>query len=118
MRLCHVNGEDGWGRGCMDAFRLVNKRLMRVVESCATSLTYKSFNGTVSLPLVLGRCMTIYHITCYNNSLMSLDGCPDGLNSLYISNGNSLQSLELLRAHEWMSHEGMSRAGDLGDLPR
>ena len=84
-----------WGQGGMDVFRLVCKRLMRVVESCATRLTHYH-RGPDSLPLVLRRCMRIEHIRCRSFNLRSLEGCPNGLKSLDIY-CPSLQSLEPLK---------------------
>lgn len=45
--------EDGWGRGGMDDLWLVSKRLMRVVESCATQLSLFSdpLSDPESLPI-------------------------------------------------------------------
>jgi hypothetical protein len=62
----------------MNVLRLVSKRLMRVVESCATRLTYQSYNGPKSLPLMcvaLRRCHRIDYIKC-NSPLSSLEACP------------------------------------------
>jgi Leucine-rich repeat (LRR) protein len=71
--------------------------LMRLVESCATRLTNERVNeGPVSFPLVLRRCVRIEHIICDSYNLSSLEECPSGLKSLYVS-GCSLQSLEPLR---------------------
>jgi hypothetical protein len=105
VRLLSNVDEEGQGDGGMNTLRLTCKRLMQVVESCATRLTYKSFDRTVSFlrrvsfprPLVIDeRCMRIEHITCNSKKLRSLEGCPDGLKSLVI-HGQSLQSLEPLR---------------------
>jgi hypothetical protein len=75
---------DGYGKGGSNALRLVSKRCMQVVESVATRLTCKGYAD--SLPLdVLKRCKRIEHIKCYD--LNSLEGCPDGLKSLYIGYG-------------------------------
>jgi hypothetical protein len=40
----------GLGKGGMNVLRLVCKRLMRVVESCATRLNYQRVNGGPLLP--------------------------------------------------------------------
>ena len=90
-----VVGQNGGGRGGINVLRLVCKRLMQVVESCATRLTNQQYNGPESLPLALRRCMRIEHIRSYSRNLRSLEGCPNGLKSLYID-GSSLQSLEPL----------------------
>ena len=53
--------------GGMNVLRRVCKRLMRVVESCATRLTYQSNNGQESFPLTrvaLRRCHRIEYIIC------------------------------------------------------
>jgi hypothetical protein len=50
-----------------------------------------------SLPVAaLKRCRRIERIGC--EILWSLEGCPDGLNSLIIRNGDSLKSLESISA--------------------
>ena len=110
LRIIALNlsrvGDNGLGRGGMNVLRLVSKRLMRVVESCATRLTKidtKSPKGqiqsqsSVLLPLALGRCKRIEHIRCDSRKLESLEGCPDGLKSLVISYGQSTHSLGPLR---------------------
>ena len=43
--------EDGRGKGGMNTSRLVSKRLMRMVESCATRLTQLDDEGPESFPL-------------------------------------------------------------------
>jgi hypothetical protein len=93
MQFSDVN-ETGIGMGGMmggmNVLRLVCKRLMRVVESCATRLTYQSNNGPDPFPKALRRCTRIKHITCLSH-IRSLEGCPTGLKSLNI-NSASLQS--------------------------
>ena len=90
----------GCGRGGMNALRLVSKRLMRVVESCATRLSildYKWWDGPRHLPVFLGGYKRIEHIKLDSYKLESLEGCPDGLKSLHTTDSYSLQSLEPLR---------------------
>ena len=88
-------GETGWGMGGMNVLRLVSKRLMRVVESCATRLTnHLTWNGPNSFPFFLRRCKRIERITCHSHNLWrSLEGCPNGLKSLTML-GESLESLD------------------------
>jgi hypothetical protein len=116
--------DDGWGKGGLNVLRLVNKRLMRVVESCATMLTHVQTHhdedGPESFPLSLRLCTRIKHITCRNSSLRSLEGCPNGLKSLYMSDWRyggprSIISLEpLKRCTELESLEIWSPS--IGDL--
>ena len=115
MCLSDVYGY-GWGKGGMNALRQVNKRLMRMVESCATRLTYKSYNETVSLPLDLSRCTRIQYITCISPDLRSLDGCPNGLKSLCISRCLSPQSLEPLRRCTELENLEIYKAHEISDL--
>ena len=89
--------EGGDGNGGLNVLRLVSKRLLRMVESCATRLTQLDRYGPESFPLVLRRCKRLEHIRCNRRNLKSLEGCPDGLKSLDIGNGESLHSLEPLR---------------------
>ena len=87
--------EDGWGEGGLNALRLVSKRCLRVVESVATRLAHS--DNPESLPLAsVNRCKRIEHIRC--NRLKSLEGCPDELKSLFIRQGQYLESLEPLSA--------------------
>jgi hypothetical protein len=76
-----------WGKG---GFRLVSKRCLRVVESVATRLTHKGF--AESLPRVEEMQEDRAH------QMKSLEGCPDGLKSLYIEYGQYIESLEPLSA--------------------
>jgi hypothetical protein len=99
-------GEDRWGSwvgmGGLNALRLVSKRCLRAVESVATRLTRKGYAD--SLPQVtLKRCKRIEHIRCIHDRWSirrhnSLEGCPDGLKSLYIGDGFQMKSLEPLSA--------------------
>ena len=98
IKLSHVDQYgQGYVMGGMNALRLVSKRFMRVVKSCATWLTQLQYNGPESLPLVLKRCRRIEHIRCNSRNIRSLEGCPDGLKSLFIGQGESLENLEPLR---------------------
>jgi Leucine-rich repeat (LRR) protein len=91
---------NGWGG--MNELRLVNKRCMRAVMSCATRLSclriaiaeLEAFPRW-SIDMEHGR---IQHILC--NCLKSLDGCPKGLKSLDIGFSRSIRSLEPLRGCE------------------
>jgi hypothetical protein len=98
LRLSDVV-EDEWGhwvgKGGFNALRLVSKRCLQVVESVATRLSCKRY--TDSLPVAaMKRCRRIENIRC--EILGSLEGCPDGLKSLIIRNGDSIKSLESLSA--------------------
>ena len=90
MLLSDLN-EDGWVKGGLNVLRLVSKRCMQVVESVATRLTGKGAVNSISA--AVKRCKRIEQIRC-NSSLRSLEGCPDGLKSLYIDYGSNLESLE------------------------
>ena len=88
----------GYGNGGLNVLRLVSKRCMQVVESVATRLTNKE--NACALPVAaLKRCTRIEHIGArYNDSfhtqlIESLEGCPDGLLSLCITDGSMLKSL-------------------------
>ena len=116
VKLFSDVNEYGWGRGGLSVLRLVSKRLMRVVESCATRLTQLDYDGTESFPLTLRTCKRIEHITCWNRNLRSLDGCPDGLKSLYIGYGSHLQSLELLRGCTELESLDIMHAYQISDL--
>ena len=107
--------EDGWAGGGMNVLRLVGKRLMRVVESCATRLTQLKYNGPETLPLSLRRCQRIEHIRCDSRKLKSLEGCPDGLKSLDI-NGRLLESLEPLRGCSQLESLYIEYASQIADL--
>ena len=75
------------GKGGLNALRLVSKRCLRVVESVATRLAHS--DKADSLPLAaMKRCKRIKHIRCF--TLGSLEGCPDGLKSLVIRQGQYL----------------------------
>ena len=111
-----VVDEKGIGRGGMNVLRLVCKRLMRVVESCATRLTNLTNGGPESLPLALRRCLRIEHIRSYSRNLRSLEGCPNGLKSLYIDDGRSLESLEPLRGCTELESLEIWTARDISDL--
>ena len=39
VSMCCKLNENGWGLGGLNAFRLANKRLKQVVESCTTMIT-------------------------------------------------------------------------------
>jgi hypothetical protein len=114
------NVEHGWGKGGMNRLRLVSKRLMRVVEPCATSLSFQQPGpGSSLLPLgLVGRCLRIEHISYLgNSSISSLEGCPNGLKSLFIINkGHSLQSLEPLRGCTELESLKIHFAGQISDL--
>jgi hypothetical protein len=107
--------ENGLEIGSMNVLRRVSKRLMRVVESCATRLTSLQYIGSVSIPFYLRRCTSIRHITCSRTSLKSLEGCPSGLKSLDIS-GYSIYSLEPLRGCTELESLVIDKATCISDL--
>ena len=74
--------EGGWGNGGFNKLRLVSKRCLQVVESVATWLTGKKGFRPASFPKALTRCGRMKYICC--DSLGNLEGCPDGLEGLYI----------------------------------
>ena len=109
VRLLSEVDEYGRGRGGLNVTLLVRQRCMRVVESVATRLTHianeddeEMEEGQYYLLLVaLTRCKGIQHIKCESEYLVSLEGCPNGLKSLIIIDGSSLERLEPLSAcHE------------------
>ena len=108
--------EDGRGKGGMNVLRLVSKRLMRMVESCATRLVNTKGDGPESFPLALRRCRRIGHIRCNSYDLKSLEGCPDGIKSLYIGDGESLHSLEPLRGCNQLESLEIWQSCQISDL--
>ena len=56
----------GWGLGGLNAFRLANKRLKQIVESCTTVLTNEQKeDGPDALPiLMIQRCRKVKEIRC------------------------------------------------------
>ena len=94
VRVTDVD-EYGRARGGLNILRLVSKRCLQVVDSVATRLTGEG--DFEALPVAaLNRCKRIELIACF--ALKSLEGCPDGLKSLHIVDGSSLESLEPLSA--------------------
>ena len=79
---CDLDGR--WGRGGLNAFRLANRRLKQVVESCTTRLTNDNEeDGPDSLPIpIIQRCGRIDKIRCLRplpTGLLLTDGeisCP------------------------------------------
>ena len=116
--LCSEILEDGRGQGGMNFLRLVSKRCMGLVESLATRLTNEEVDdGPSLLPFAaLKRCKGIEHVNC--DGLMSLEGCPDGLKSLYIRDGRGIKSLEPLSACQELTLEihDAHRISDLSPL--
>ena len=90
--------DHGWGWGGLNAFRLANKRLKRVVESCTTVLANRQYeDGPDSLPIPsIQRCGRIEKIVCYSSNLRSLEGRPDGLKRLWIGYATHLSNLSPL----------------------
>ena len=82
----------------VDSFRLANKRLKIVIESCTTRLTNRlEKDGPDSLPIpVIEICRRINDIRCMSHNLRSLEGCPDGLRILYIGSAPDLSDLSPL----------------------
>jgi Leucine-rich repeat (LRR) protein len=104
----------GWGMGGLNVLRQVSKRCMQVVESVATRLTCKS-DRNVSLPVAaLNRCKRIEHIK--SDGLTSLEGCPDGLKSLFVKDGGSLKSMEPLSACKELENLDFAYAPHISDL--
>jgi len=82
----------------LDAFRLANKRLKHVLESCTTRLTnQKDEDGPDSLPIpIIQSRGRVEEIKCYSNNLRSLEGCPDGLKKLWIGDAPHLSDFSPL----------------------
>ena len=109
-------GEYGWGNGGFNNLRLVSKRCLRVVESVATRLTYKEQDGQNSLPIsTLQQCKRIEHIRCDSENLSSLEGCPDGLESLVIK-GKCIRSLAQLSACAKLKSLEMDQTNWVSDI--
>ena len=111
--------ENGRERGGLNIFRLVNKRLKQVVESCATKLRNPSGSeGTTDLPsALLSRCHRIQDLSCFSWSLSSLDGLQrlSGLQRLFLY-GEKVGSLEPLSACTKMEKIEIYRASLISDL--
>ena len=106
----------GHGKGGMNALRLVSKRLMRMVESCAARLTnLQGYVGPDSFPANLKKCKRIESIRCNSHNLENLRGCPDGLKSLQ-ADGHSLESLEPLKGCTQLETLEILTAVDISDL--
>ena len=105
---CDLDGR--WGLGGLNAFRLANKRLKQVVESCTIMLTnQQEEDGPESLPIpVIQRCRRINTIRCLSHNLRSLEGCPDGLKELYIDNAPHLSDLSPLASCSMMAVLGLT----------
>ena len=114
MRLLSVLDKVGWGVGGLNVLRLVSKRCLQVVESVATRLTGREYSYETLPVAVLKRCKRIEHITCDYPS--SLEGCPDGLKSLFVWNGSSLESLEPLSACKQLETLEIHQAYTISDL--
>ena len=109
--------ENGQGKGGLNVFRLVNKRLMHGVEACATRITCFKIDGRASLPIAaLKRCTGIERIKSYGEIFGSLEGCPAGLKSLSIGDGSSLLSLEPLSACTGLERLEIDYARNISDL--
>ena len=105
--------QTGKGKGGLNVLRLVSKRCLRVVESVATRLTGRGDVRTLPV-VVINRCKRIEHIRC--GGVDSLEGCPDGLKSLIISDGSSLESLEPLSACKELETLEIIQAHLISDL--
>ena len=94
MHKCY---DDGWEKRGLNAFRLPNKRFTQVAESCTTKLTNRQKDGPDFLPVpIIQRCRRIEHIRCCSHNLRSLEGCPDGLKKLFITEAFRLSDLSPL----------------------
>ena len=96
------------GEGGLNAFRLVDQRCKRLVESCTTKLTNLRLNSD-SLPRFIQRCRRIEEIRCGGDNLISLEGCPDGLKWLSIHFAPHLTDLSPLASCSVM--ESLTIAG-------
>ena len=106
------------GYDAMNVLRLVSKRLKRMVETVVTRLTNtRGEDGPDSFPIsLLSRCGRIEHIRCDSHNISSLEGCPDGLKSLHIANGQHLASLEPLRGCTGLESLRVERESLISDL--
>ena len=113
--LINVDGI-GWGKGGLNELRLVSKRLMHVIETCATRLTHHERLGPDSLPLgMLKKLTRIQHIKCYSHRLRSLEGCPDRLHSIEIYCA-SLLTLEPLKGCIHLEQLSLWYAHEISDI--
>jgi hypothetical protein len=95
---CRLWNENGWGKGGLNAFRLANKRLKQVVESCTTIIMNElEADGPDSLPIpIIQRCRRIERIAFSSHNLRSLEGCPNELKRLDIGDAPHLSDLSPL----------------------
>ena len=107
---CSDVDKKGWVRGGLNAFRLANKRLKQVVESCTTKISnYQDVYGPDSLPIpIIQRCGRIEEIRCEGRNLRSLEGCPDGLKTLWIGDAPHLSDLSPLASCSMMESLGIT----------
>ena len=117
-------------RGGLNAFRLANKRLKQVVESCTTKISnyqdvYRIIRmyGPDSLPMpMLQRCRRIEHIRCEGRNLRSLEGCPNGLKRLWIGDAPHIIDLSPLASCSmmeslWISNSSISDISVVASMP-
>ena len=108
MSNCGQLDEKLWGLGVLgglNAFRLANKRLKQVVESCTTMISIdQGEDGPDSLPIpIIQRCRRIERIwICLSHNLRSLEGCPNGLKRLGIGYAPHLSDLSPLASCSMM----------------
>ena len=98
---CYDLDENRWGRGGLNSFRLANKRLKKVVESChaqpGSRIDRRRMDHTHSLfPSFKDVGLMIDDIRCVSHNLRSLEGCPDGLKKLSIGEAPHLSDLSPL----------------------
>ena len=124
LSKCYDLDEIGWGKGGLNSFRLANKRLKQVVESCTTRLTgQQEEDGPDSLPIpIIQRCRSINAIRCESHNLRSLEGCPDGLKRLFIGHAPHLSDLSPLASCStmkmlWISDSSVTDIALVASMP-
>ena len=96
----------------------------QVVESCTTRLVNRQKeDGPDSLPIpIIKRCGRIEVIRCESHSLGSLEGCPDGLKSLWIGDAPHLSDLSSLASFSmmkmlWISDSSITDISAVSSMP-
>ena len=119
-----INEDSNMGKGGLNGFRLVNKRLKRVVESCTTRLQLFRGGGPDSLrtPLI-ERCGRLEEIIISGPNLRSLEGCPDGLQMIFIGYAPYLSDLSPLASCSKMqdlmiSHSSITDISVVSSMPK
>ena len=100
----------GWGMGGLNAFRLANKQLKHVSDSCTTRLAKRQVedgqepDGSSILPIpIIQKSRRVEEIRCQIRNLRSLEGCPCRLKQLDIGYAPHLSDLSSLASCSTMT---------------